>query len=48
MCDGDVRSILLLLRVARCIDTIYVCIWCMLVFMSVVVTMWRSVVMFVV
>ena len=30
--------ILLLLLVARCIETIDVCIWCMFVFMSVVVT----------
>ena len=29
------RSILLLLLVARCIDTIYVCIWRMFVFMSI-------------
>ena len=26
--------------VARCIETIYVCIWCMLACMSVVVTVW--------
>ena len=38
MCGGGLRSILLLLLVARCIETIDVCIWCMLVFMSVVVT----------
>ena len=42
MCGGDVRSILLLPLVARCIDTIYVCTWRMLVFMSVVVTVWES------
>ena len=36
-------SILLLPLVARCIETIDVCIWRMLVFMSVVVTVWRSV-----
>ena len=41
-------SILLLPLVARCLGTIDVCIWCMFVFMSVVVTMWRSVGMFVV
>ena len=27
MCGGGVRSILLLLLVARCIETIYVCMW---------------------
>ena len=40
MCGGGVRSILLLPLVARCLDTIDVCIWRMFVFMSVVVTMW--------
>ena len=39
MCGGGVRSILLLPLVARCLETIYVCIWRM----SVVVTVWRSV-----
>ena len=48
MCGGGVCSILLLPFVARCIETIAVCIWCMFVFMSVVVTVWRSVGMFVV
>ena len=38
MCGGGVRSILLLSLVARCLDTIDVCIWRMFVFMSVVVT----------
>ena len=38
MCSGGVRSILLLPLVARCIEPIYVCIWRMFVFMSVVVT----------
>ena len=33
-------SILLLPLVARCLETIDVCIWCMFVFMSVVVTVW--------
>ena len=42
------RSILLLPLVARCIGTIDVCVWRMLVFMSVVVTVWGSVGMFVV
>ena len=46
MCGGGVRSILLLPLVARCLETIYVCIWRMLVFMSVVVTVWGSVGMF--
>ena len=40
MCGGGVRSILLLPFVARCAETIDVCIWRMLVFMSVVVTVW--------
>ena len=40
--------VLLLPLVARCIETINVCIWRMFVFMSVVVTVWRSVEMFVV
>ena len=48
MCGGDVRSILLLPLVARCQETIDVCIWRMFVFMSVVVTVWGSVGMFVV
>ena len=48
MCDGGVRSILLLSLVARCLETIDVCIWCMFVFMSVVVTVWGYVGMFVV
>ena len=39
MCGGGVHSILLLPLVARCIEIIYVCIWRMFVFMSVVVTM---------
>ena len=48
MCDGGVRSILLLPLVARCLETKDVCIWCMFVFMSVVVTVWGTVGMFVV
>ena len=48
MCGGGVCSILLLPLVAKCLETIDVCIWCMFVFMSVVVTMWGSVGMFVV
>ena len=38
MCGGDARSILILPLVARCIETIDVCIWRMFVFISVVVT----------
>ena len=38
MHGGSVRSILLLHLVARCLETIYVCIWRMFVLMSVVVT----------
>ena len=37
-CGGGVRSILLLLLVARCLETIDVFIWCLFVFISVVVT----------
>ena len=40
MCGGGVCSILLLSLVARCLETIAVYIWCMFVFMSVVVTVW--------
>ena len=36
LCGVDVRSILLLPLVARCLETIDVCIWRMFVFMSVV------------
>ena len=43
MCGGSVRSILLLLLVVRCLETIDVCIWRMFVFMSVVETVWGSV-----
>ena len=43
MCGGGVHSILLLPLVARCLETIYVCIWYMFAIMSVVVTMWGSV-----
>ena len=45
--SGGVRSILLLSPVSRCPETIDVCIWRMLVFISVVVTVWGSVRMFV-
>ena len=31
MCDGGVHSILLLPRVARCLETIDVCVWRMFV-----------------
>ena len=43
MCGGGVHSILLLPLMARCLETIGVCIWRMFVFMSVVVTEWGSV-----
>ena len=43
MCGGGVLSILLLPFVARCLETIDVCIWRKFVFMSVVVTVWGSV-----
>ena len=48
MRGGVVRSILLFPLVARCLETIDVCIWRKFVFMSVVVTVWGSVGMFVV
>ena len=48
MCGADVHIILLLPHVARCLETIDVCIWRMFVFMSVVVTVWDSMGMFVV
>ena len=40
VCGGGVRSILLLLLVARCLETIDVCIWHRFVFISVVLTVW--------
>ena len=40
MCGGSVRTMLLLPLVARCLETIDVCIWSMFVFMSVVVTVY--------
>ena len=40
MCGGGVCSILLWPLVARCLETVDVCIWRMFVFMSVVVTVW--------
>ena len=48
MCGGGARSILLLSLVARYIDTSDVCIWRMFVLMSVIVTVWGSVGMYVV
>ena len=48
VCVEGVRSILLLPLVARCLETIDVCIWHMFVFICVVVTVWGSVGMFVV
>ena len=41
MCGGGVRSTLLLSLVARCLETIDVCIWGIFVFISVVVTVWE-------
>ena len=38
VCGGGVRSILVLPLVARCLETMDVCIWRMFVFMFVVVT----------
>ena len=46
MSGRGVRSILLLPRVARCLETIDVCKWRMFIFMSVVVIVWGSVGMF--
>ena len=43
MCGGGVHIILLLPLVARCLETIDVCIWLMFAFMSVVVIVWGSV-----
>ena len=40
MCGGGVRSIFLLPLVARCLEKIYVFIWHMFVFMSVIVIVW--------
>ena len=40
MCGGSVHSILLFIFVARCLETIDICIWGIFVFMSVVVTVW--------
>ena len=48
MCGGGVCSILILPLVARCLETIDVCIWRMFVFISLVVTVWGSLGMFVV
>ena len=48
MGGGGVRSIMLLPPVARCLETIDVCIRRMFVFTSVVVIVWGSVGMFVV
>ena len=38
MCGGGMHSILLLPFAARCLETKDVCIWCMFVFVSDVVT----------
>ena len=42
MCGVGVRIILLWPLVARCLETIDVCIWRMFLFMPVIVTMWGS------
>ena len=47
MCGGGARNILLFILVARCLETIYVCIWRIFVSMSVVVTVLGYVGMFV-
>ena len=46
MCGQGARSIVLLPLVARCLETIDVCIWRIFVFMFVVVIVWGSVGMF--
>ena len=43
ICGGGVHSILLLPLVAIFLETIDVCIWCIFVFISIIVTMWVSV-----
>ena len=48
MCGGGVCIIPFLPLVARCLETIDVCIWRMYIFKSVVVTVWGSVGMVVV
>ena len=47
MCGVGVRSIYLLYLGARRLETIDVCIWRMFVFMSVVLTVWGSVGIFI-
>ena len=42
MCGGGVQIILLLALEARCLETIDVCMWCMFVFISIVVTVRES------
>ena len=48
MCGRGARIVLLLPLGDRCLETIYVCIWRMFIFMSVVVTVWGPVGMVVV
>ena len=48
MCGGGLCNILLLPRVARCLESIDMCKWSMYAFMSIVVSVWESVGMFVV
>ena len=45
---ANVCRIFLLSLVARCIETIDVCIWSMFICVSIVVTVWRSVGMYIV
>ena len=47
MFGGGMRNIFLLPLVDICLETIDVCIWHMFAFMSTVMTVWRSVGMFV-
>ena len=44
----EMCAVLLLSLVARCQEIIHICIWCMFVFISVAVTVWGSVGMFIV
>ena len=48
MCGEGASSILLLPLMVLCLETIDVCMWRIFVFMSVLVTVWGSVGMFVV
>ena len=48
MCGVEMYAVFLLPLVAGCLETIDVCIWRMFVFISVVVTVWGSVGIFIV